>query len=498
MKFCLNYKRLKVWAFLYLSLPLLLFVCGFTRLLVAIPCCLAIVFAVWQALCKAKVATGHETEIVLSKTTLIALILFVLLWSFLGGLNGFWYQSSDWPWRNAIYHDLIDYSWPVVYPENDSALVYYIGFWLPPALVAKGAAILGASADIVWLVARFALWLWSCLGLLLVLLLLWVYVKADTQRKKVIVCLVFIFFSGLDIIGALYTNKLPALLDPGTLHLEWWTQSANQYSSITTCLYWVFNQAIVPWLAVMCFLFEKDARNYLFLGMACMCCGPLPFVGLVLCMVGRWGQQFFHAVRNGRIKEQLWHTFSVANLLLLLTVFPVLGCYFLANGSVQNTVAGAQTLPNASLSEHLVFYILEAGVYLLLLWHRHKKDVLFYLVAASLFFIPYVHVGVSADFCMRASIPGIFILMVWCAGELTLSFSIVNAKVRALIFLLTIAFILGAATPAMEIYRGCYNSIIRRITQQDDFQTLTNLSSASNFVLPHNRESIFIQYLTNK
>ena len=111
MKFCLNYKRLKVWAFLYLSLPLLLFVCGFTRLLVAIPCCLAIVFAVWQALCKAKVATGHETEIVLSKTTLIALILFVLLWSFLGGLNGFWYQSSDWPWRNAIYHDLIDYSW---------------------------------------------------------------------------------------------------------------------------------------------------------------------------------------------------------------------------------------------------------------------------------------------------------------------------------------------------------------------------------------------------
>lgn len=52
---------------------------------------------------------------------------------FSGGIGGHYYQSPDWDWRNAIFHDLIYKKWPVIYSEYDKALVYYIGYWLPSA-----------------------------------------------------------------------------------------------------------------------------------------------------------------------------------------------------------------------------------------------------------------------------------------------------------------------------------------------------------------------------
>lgn len=61
----------------------------------------------------------------------------MLLWGYLGGQTGFFYQNSDWGYRNAIYRDLITNSWPVYYPQKDTALVYYIGHWLVPAALTK-------------------------------------------------------------------------------------------------------------------------------------------------------------------------------------------------------------------------------------------------------------------------------------------------------------------------------------------------------------------------
>lgn len=95
-----------------------------------------------------------------------------------------------------------------------------------------------------------------------------------------------IFFSGMDILGALYSSRLPDLLAYDAMHLEWWTNDF-QFSSLTTCLFWVFNQTVGAWLATVCFLQEKDCRNYLLLGTACLMCGPFPFVGLVIFMVVR-------------------------------------------------------------------------------------------------------------------------------------------------------------------------------------------------------------------
>ncbi len=50
-----------------------------------------------------------------------------------------------------------------------------------------------------------------------------------------------------------------------------------------------------------------------------------------------------------------------------------------------------------------------------LLWRQNRRSWLFYTCAVSLFIIPFFKVGQGCDFCMRVSIPAIFILMTLCA-----------------------------------------------------------------------------------
>ena len=91
--------------------------------------------------------------------------------------------------------------------------------------------------------ARMALWGWTALGTYLAALNLLVYLRADTGKKQGIGLLFLIFFSGMDILGTLYSSRLPDLLAYDAMHLEWWTNDF-QFSSLTTCLFWVFNQTV--------------------------------------------------------------------------------------------------------------------------------------------------------------------------------------------------------------------------------------------------------------
>mgnify|MGYP000190543062 CR=1 FL=1 len=106
------------------------------------------------------------------------------------------------------------------------------------------------------------------------------------------------------------------------MHLEWWTNDF-QFSSLTTCLFWVFNQTVGAWLATVCFLQEKDCRNYLLLGTACLMCGPFPFVGLVIFMVARG-----IVLLAQRQKGVLQSAFSPANMLVLVVVLSITASYF--------------------------------------------------------------------------------------------------------------------------------------------------------------------------
>ena len=227
----------------------------------------------------------------------------------------------------------------------------------------------------------------------------------------------------------------------------------------------MFNQTVGAWLATVCFLQEKDCRNYLLLGTACLMCGPFPFVGLVIFMVVRG------ICLAQRQKGVLQSAFSPANVLVLVVVLSITASYFLANNAFGYSVLGETVAGNQAAQQTfgqnvltslqkgmLVFYLLDAGIYLLLLWRQNRRSWLFYTCAVSLFIIPFFKVGQGCDFCMRVSIPAIFILMTLCARYFI---ALVGTKWRdgtlaqhAVTILLAATLLIGACTPAMEIYRG--------------------------------------------
>lgn len=320
----LTYQKLKPFALSYLTAPLAVFFAGYLRAPFAVAGLAVLAFAWWYAVCKTpqvKQVGQEEQGITLSVPKLVLLFALMLLWGYLGGQTGFFYQNSDWGYRNAIYRDLITNSWPVYYPQKDTALVYYIGHWLVPAALTKPVYAL-FGLDAAWMFARMALWGWTALGTYLAALNLLVYLRADTGKKQGIGLLFLIFFSGMDILGALYSSRLPDLLAYDAMHLEWWTNDF-QFSSLTTCLFWVFNQTVGAWLATVCFLQEKDCRNYLLLGTACLMCGPFPFVGLVIFMVARG-----IVLLAQRQKGVLQSAFSPANVLVLVVVLSITASYF--------------------------------------------------------------------------------------------------------------------------------------------------------------------------
>lgn len=149
----------------------------------------------------------------------------------------------------------------------------------------------------------------------------------------------------MDILGALYSSRLPDLLAYDAMHLEWWTNDF-QFSSLTTCLFWVFNQTVGAWLATVCFLQEKDCRNYLLLGTACLMCGPFPFVGLVIFMVVRG-----IVLLAQRQKGVLQSAFSPANVLVLVVVLSITASYFLANNAFGYSVLGETVAGNQAAQQ---------------------------------------------------------------------------------------------------------------------------------------------------
>jgi hypothetical protein len=73
------------------------------------------------------------------------------LWVALSGIGGFGLQNWDFNFRNAVLHDLVDYSWPVVYPQG-RILLYYFTYWLPAALAGKIFGWFGANIFLfVWI-----------------------------------------------------------------------------------------------------------------------------------------------------------------------------------------------------------------------------------------------------------------------------------------------------------------------------------------------------------
>ncbi len=138
------------------------------------------------------------------------------------------WQQGDWLKHNVVLADLIRQQWPVLYlPER--ALVYYLAYYLAPALVGKiggwhlAYVALGIETWALYFLA--ALWVLKLLG-----------------RHGRIGLVVFCFFSGLDVVGNWYAFH-------SWTHDPWW--SRLQYSSPALLVMFVPQHIIIGWLGTV-------------------------------------------------------------------------------------------------------------------------------------------------------------------------------------------------------------------------------------------------------
>lgn len=255
--------------YIYLAMPIIIFLLGWCRPLVGVP--LAGV-CVWSlVLCFRKRENYIQLDWKPSQADLWKLVVAgaaIFAWVALSGVGGYAWQNTDHAWRNRMLQILVDYKWPPTTDERGFS--YYVGTWLPAALVGK-----------IWDVdkACTTLFLWVLLGVLLVYALICIW------RRKIVLwpLAILIFFSGMDIIGSSIVSE-DAVRILGSNHLEWWASRQPyvlQYTSNTAQLYWVFNQSVPVWLAMMLLFMDEPPKNMIWVSVLVAITSTLPFIGMV-------------------------------------------------------------------------------------------------------------------------------------------------------------------------------------------------------------------------
>lgn len=542
-----SYQKLKKIVYVYILLPLFLFCVGFLKVPFAILGGVAVsaIYLITNIeIIKREKSPGEDRCIYVEKKMLFVIAVICIIWCFLGGQGGFFYQSPDWDCRNAVFRDLITHSWPVRYETTGDALVYYIGHWLPSAACARGLYLLTDNLDMAWFFGRILLWLWTALGCFLMMMMIALYVEVNTTKQMFLVVFMLIFFSGMDIVQMAYNVVRGWPSGLSLLHLEW-CGGPYQYSSNTTCLFWVFNQTIIPWLCIMCYMLENTAENYIVMIACGILAGPFPMVGLGIFMLFSIWNRFIGARTKEKIVEFIKELLSIQNLMALFLVMPVLIAYLSSNKIVASTNIGtvmSKFLTTKCVAlllmfivllviwfffrdklkgtvwkcrylflalfgigivcltwHYKVFYFVEIGAFLLLLWKDYKSDWKYYVIALFLAVAPRISVGYSNDFMMRASIPALIILMLMIMKSFLMHKNDELCKAIPTVLLMGCVLI-GSCTPLVEFYRAVSSTMEAESAEKvvcDPIKTFDCKTEEGykNFTAEDIDEKIFFRYL---
>lgn len=390
---------------LYISLPVIIFFWGWLNIYFAIPASLVIIFFTYSIY---RELMNDSCELISRDTANFWLFTFICmsLWVLLSGIGGFGYQNYDFVARNPIYHDLCNYEWPVIY-ERTGALSYYFSFWLFPALISKIFSFALSGQNL-------CLYFWTLTGVFLTAYNLCRHIR----KVSYIIPLIFIFFSGLDVIGYLIRLTYSMIYDSAYMspalkfhemilfgHIEVWPKIFS-YSSNTVQLYWVFNQSVAVWL-ITCLLIQlRVSRNHLSLSSLAFAYSPWAAMGIIPIALTA-------SFCSLKYKNNLRNIFSPENFLLPLCMLIIYGTFYLTSsgGSASRMGSSHWTIINLKyFGAYILFILLDFGIYFIAMGKEASKYELYYVILPELLLLP-MYIFISGDFIMRASIPALFILM---------------------------------------------------------------------------------------
>lgn len=468
--------------YIYLFLPFVIFIMGWMKIYYAIPLIGVICVCLFRMARDTSLSDTLECKVE-KKDKLFFIIIIVILWVAVSGIGGFAFQTEDHIWRNAMFENLVYDEWPVIRDVEMDGMIqnrgmsYYIGFWLPAALIGKVFGLgIGLYAQVIWAV----------IGILLF------YFGICYVKKRILIwpLLVFIFFSGMDIVGNYLTGSDIFALSQ-TSHLEWW--SKFQFSSMTTQLFWVYNQAIPAWLITIFLYLQKKNRYMIFLLSTAMLYCTMPFIGLLpLCIY------WIFSRRYEKIKKEYWSwwikdTFTMENILGGGAIGFFSFLYLIKSGGTDESTYFPMN--NGGWLVYIVFLLVEIGGMCIALYQHQKRNILYYILIVWFCLCPILPVYGGANFCMRASIPALVMLYVLFIQSFETA---CREKHKTQFVGMAMVFFLGAVTPLYEINRNISETQRRYISQSESVRAesvdmdrvLQNAYESTNV-----QENFFFKYL---
>lgn len=454
---CFMLERISLF---YVVSPLFVFISTWFNAATSVMLFVSCFLAVWFINFK------QDTIVSPDRKTIIMAISVAGIWCFWSGIGGWVFQTGDFEMRNAIYNDLITKPWPVYYGFGLSSLVYYFGYWLIPALVTHILDQMFNFED-VFRVGLNVLLAYSVIGVTLFLLLLVSYIRPVNGRQLVVVLLFPLFFSGMDIIGAII-NHVEIVENPlevyeslkyQAMHLEIYSGIQKiQNNCMTTQLFWVFNQAVPSWIIMMLLLKEKDNPGIYGVLLVCaifLC--PFPAVGMCVFMLF-FGMEHI-CKKNIRLHDKVLSFLSNSNIFIVPTAVFVVLFLSLHDGEVFGFVP-------VQIGDYALFCLLEFYCYAYLVSGLYWCHTGFWAMLACLFmFILFGFEKGHSDFQMRTTIPALLVLMVFVLKYLLSEKGSILIK-AVLSFLL----LLGTVTPLVEFSRGA----LALITSKQLYHTMLN------------------------
>lgn len=430
--FHIKKNNLLLIALYYLYIPLALFLCAWVNICISIP--LALLLGISPLLlCKQSMDNGGSSVTFTRRQIFITMIV-LSAWVVLSGIGGYaWQNRWDHSFRNAVFNDLVNRPWPVADGEN--ILTYYIGFWLPPAAIAK-------LTGPIW-IGRFCQLLYGFAGIMIAFLL--TVEKVGNFRLRYLIP--FILFSGLDIVGILFSGESIRQ----NFHLELWSPLAF-WESNTTMLFWVYNQAIPSWVATMILLNSGFHKGIPALTL-CFLTISAPF-----SVVGLFPLALYYIIRRsflaGNWRNGLKLLFSPANIISLLGALPVM-FYFMFNNQTETYISFIPLTSWSGIKDFFLILILEIGVFAIFLYQQLKKNIEFHILLLTAVACLFIHMGSSIDFNSRVELPLNFFLTTQIIIYIT---HLKKKKLSTRLLYFTISF-LAVITPFLEISRTLYQSI---------------------------------------
>lgn len=422
-------RRLYLLSILYLYIPMAIFLCSWVKPWYGIPAAILLGIAIFRSAGVIPIKKISYNSRRLKIATAI-----LTIWVILSGIGGFvWQNRWDHLFRNAVFIDLVNYEWPV--SDGSSVLTYYIGFWLPSALLAKvtGCIIIGWISQLLYAIAGILLAFRLCIE--------------KMGNLKLIYLLPFILFSGVDILAFPISDATPRL----DHHIEIWSSLAA-WESNTTLLFWVYNQAIPAWVATMLMINYGKERSIAALTIGCLTISaPFPAIGLFPL-----GIYYILAgsFKNRKPAEIINHILSAGNIISIIATIPVI-LYMSLNHQTSVRIGFIDHTPTEWILAFLLITIAEILIFIPFIYKQIRKSpeflILFFTSAIGLLFM----IGETSDFNSRLELPlNYYItlqLMIYLSGWRKISSYVKSAFV--------IIALAASVTPLIEIQRTINMSI---------------------------------------